>query len=770
MATTPKTAHRATTSARRSRWRVLVLLPLIFACALGTLFAFLPPSEDTPIPPAQQGGGARQVARAVSGLDAPFPEEPIIAVSQAELGRLLFYDPVLSGDNERACASCHHPDLGFADGRALSPATGGGTFRRHTPSLWNVAFVPHLFWDGRADSLEAQMIEPLTKMDEMGADLDALLQELRAIPEYRARFAAAYGTDAADPNVITLDGVTTAIAAFERTLISTNAPFDRFAAGDTDALTPSERRGFDIFRSAQTRCIECHALPNFTHNTFHILGVPDLSLNNPDLGRGEVVDAPDAGGAFRTPGLRNIALTAPYMHTGQFTTLEEVIDFYATGGGSPFGIIPDEKIRGFGLSLQQVDDLVAFLGALTDEPADLIAIPARVPSGLPVVAPIDNPARVADAVTGAPAEVSAFVSTDGAAPAARTIRVETTIQAAVDLAQPGDTVLIPIGVYHETVYIDRPNITVRGEIDASLPPETGRAWLDGENTLSDGFNTSGNGITLEGVGIRNYIGNGVLTVGARGVVYRDLIIENTGLYGVYPVECTDVLIEGLTVTGIRDAAIYVGQSRAPIIVRDNVVHGNVTGIEIENSTNADVYNNHVYDNTGGILVFLLPNNPSRVAYGTRVYANVIENNNRPNFGDPNSVVGLVPPGTGVLILSADDTEVFNNVIRGNQTGGVGISSLYMLFGRDTVFDLGVIPEYNWIHDNTYENNGYDPQGIAAELGIPGTDVIWTGEGWTNRFDEPDASMFPPILPSRAWADPAARGLWRLYDVVIGLVL
>jgi parallel beta-helix repeat protein len=752
-------------------WRALLIIPALFLCGIAALLAYLPAPEDALIPPNQQGGGARQVERAVGGLTAPFPQHPAVDARQAELGRLLFYDPILSGNNDRSCASCHHPDQGFADGRALSPDARGGTLRRHTPTLWNIAYVPDLFWDGRADSLETQMIEPLTKPEEMGADLDVLLAELRAIPDYQTAFAAAYDADPTDPSAITLDRVTGAIAAFQRTLISDDAPFDRYAAGDVNALSPSQRRGFDIFRSAQTRCIECHALPTFTHNTFHILGVPDLSLNDPDLGRGEVVDAPDAERAFRTPTLRNIALTAPYMHTGQFSTLEEVIDFYATGGGAPYGIRPDEKVRGFGLTVQQVDDLVAFLQALTHEPADALIIPARVPSGLPVVERIDNPARDAAIVISSVVSNARSETESATTPRApQTIRVTSTIQAAVDLAQPGDTVLIPVGVYHETIYVDRPNITIRGEIIPNLPPEQGRAWIDGRHTLSDGFNTSGNAFTLEGVGIRNTIGNGVITVGARGVIYRDLIIENAGLYGVYPVECTDILIEGLTVTGIRDAAIYVGQSRAPIIVRDNVVHGNVTGIEIENSTDADVYRNHVYNNTGGILVFLLPNNPSRVAYGTRVYDNLIENNNHPNFGDPTSVVGLVPPGSGVLILSADHTEVYNNVIRGNQTGGVGITSLYMMFGRETTFDLGAIPEYNWIHDNTYENNGYDPQGMARELGVPGADIIWTTEGWTNRFDEPNASAFPPLLPARGWSDPAARLLWRVYDLAAGLLI
>jgi hypothetical protein len=169
-------------------------------------------------------------------------------------------------------------------------------------------------------------------------------------------------------------------------------------------------------------------------------------------------------------------------------------------------------------------------------------------------------------------------------------------------------------------------------------------------------------------------------------------------------------------------------------------------------------------------VFLLPNNPSRVGYGTRVYDNLVENNNHPNFAAANAIVGKVPPGTGIMIMTADHTEIFNNVIRDNSTVGIGLTSLYLIYPRDTVFDLGPLPEHNWIHDNIYSNNGYDPQGLVAEIGVPGADILWTGDGWSNAFDEPGASAFPPLLPGRDWPDPARRALWRVYDLLIGLLL
>ena len=742
--------------------RILLLGASMLVCTGLMLLAYLPVPEDPVIPLAEQGGGARQADDSTTGLQLVWADLPDVNPERAELGRLLFYDPILSANDDVSCATCHHPDLGFGDGQQLASGAHDD-LRRNAPTLWNVAYATSLFWDGRAVSLEDQMLSPLTSDDEMGAIPDELVAELQAIPEYVEEFSIY-------DDGITVENVITSIVAFERTLISNNSPFDRFAEGDFNALTASQRRGFDLFRSAELRCFECHAWPTFTHNTFHVLGVPDIDPDNPDLGRLEVANAADAERAFRTPTLRNVALSAPYMHNGFFETLEEVIDFYADGGGVEFGFTTeqiDEKIRGFDLTEQEVEDLVAFMHALTDEPSELISIPDSVPSGLEVVSVLDNPAR--DSVENSTA--SPFVAEEHN-PQVITVQAGESIQLAVDMALPGDTILVEIGTYYETVYIDTPNITVRGVVEGDERP-----WLDGENTRSDGFNTTGDDFVLEGFGLRGYIGNAVLTTGAERIVYRDLIIEGTygdtdqtTIYGLYPVECTDILIENTVVSGIADAGIYVGQSRGPIIVRNNEVFENVTGIEIENSTYAEVYDNYVHDNTGGILVFLLPNNPSRVGYNTRIYNNQIIHNNTPNFGDPDSTVGFVPAGTGILIMTADNTEVFNNEIRDNQTMGLGLTSLYILYPRDTVFDLGPIPENNRIYDNVWENNGYEPTGLVTELGLPGADILWTADGWNNGFDDPNATTFPPLLPSSNWVDPARRALWRVYDMVIQALL
>lgn len=740
-------------------WRLLLLGISVFVCGGLLLLAYLPVPQDMLIPVAEEGGGARQGVEGTTGLQLVWPELPHVDAAKAELGRLLFYDPVLSANNDMSCSTCHHPDLGFGDGLPISSGAHGD-LRRNAPSLWNVAYATTLFWDGRAASLEEQMLIPMTSPDEMGADITTLVEELTAIPAYQEAFTATFSDG------ITVDNVVIAIAEFERTLISNNSAFDRFAAGDFNALTPSQRRGFDLFRSAELRCFECHAWPTFTHNTFHVLGVPDIDPLNPDLGQVEVLNAPDAERAFRTPSLRNIALSAPYMHNGAFLTLEEVIEFYADGGGREFGLTAeqvDEKVRGFDLTEQETTDLVAFLYALSDEPSDLLAIPETVPSGLAVIEHVDNPARLQIVNSTAAPYVAGSHS-----PQTITVRAGESIQAGVDQALPGDTVMVEAGVYYETVYIDTEGISVIGMVDGENRP-----WLDGENVRSDGFNTTGDDFLLEGFGFRGFIGNAVLTTGAERVVYRDLIIEGTygdttqeTIYGLYPVECTDVLIEYNKVTGIADAGIYVGQSRGPIIVRYNEVYGNVTGIEIENSTNAEVHDNYVHDNTGGILVFLLPNNPSRVGYNTRIYNNQIIHNNTPNFGAAGSTVAFVPAGTGILIMTADNTEVFNNTIQDNQTMGLGLTSLYILYPRDSVFDLGPIPENNLIYDNTWINNGYEPAGFAAELGLPGADIIWTGDGWNNAFNEPNATKFPPLLPESSWPEPSRRALWRVYDHLV----
>lgn len=318
-------------------------------------------------------------------LEEPFPPlvEPAANPTTAEkvaLGRRLFFEPALSEANDVACATCHHPDFGFSDGLPRSIGSAGEPVQRNAPALWNVGYVQDLHWDGRIESLESQIIHPLTSALEMDVhNTDEMIAELLSYPEYTALFAAAFPGEA-----IGMTHVENALAAFERTLISDDSPFDRFVAGDATALTESEQRGLDLFRSERAHCIECHTPPLFTDGSFRVVGV-----DSEDRGRAAVLFN-GVEGSFRVPTLRNVALSAPYMHNGSLATLEDVLDFYADGGGRVRGVeTMDVLIQGFELSAQERADLIAFLHALTDE-SRLPDIPDALPSGFPAAKSLEN--------------------------------------------------------------------------------------------------------------------------------------------------------------------------------------------------------------------------------------------------------------------------------------------------------------------------------------------------------------------------------------------
>jgi cytochrome c peroxidase len=736
---------------------ILIALPAAGILALG-----LRPFEPDGPPP-----GVVSNTPGDGGLRRPFPKMAVrpgneVTPERVALGRLLYFDPVLSGANDVSCATCHHPDLGLTDGRGLSMGKGGkglgperegGTaIRRGAPTVWNAAFNARQFWDGRAKDLEDQARFPITSQDEMDQDPDELVRELRKIPEYVRLFDAAYGGK--EGSAVTFENVTGAVADFERTLVSDASPFDRYRLGDATALGPAERRGLVLFRSLKTRCFECHGFPTLANPDFKVIGVPDLPGQKEDRGRAEAGGGPAYERAFKVPTLRNVALTAPYMHNGRFKTLAEVLSFYSKGGGKGEGLELanlDDKIRVFPLSTAEQQDLIAFLNALTDETRGP-EIPERVPSGLPVVARRDAP-------TGR-TSVAARPARPPAAPASsapRTLAVKSggSIQEAVDAALPGDTIEVEPGTYRQSVLVDVDRITLRGLVKGGE-----RAVLDGEGTRTDAVIASGHGFTIEGFALRDYTSNGITVHGATGVVFRDLVVDRTGLYGVYPVECKDVLVERVVVTGARDAAIYVGQS-ADIVVRKSEVHDNVTGIEIENSTNALVEDNDAHHNTGGILVFLLPNNPSKVGHDTRVLRNRVIANNHPNFGDPTAIVSKVPAGTGIFIMGADRTEVAGNEIRGNDSVGVALISLAMAFPPGATFDVGPIPEDNRIHDNVLADNGRHPAPAVKEIAGRGVDLLWDGSGWTNTWRQPGATRFPMFLPDQNWPGLVRRAWSRL---------
>ncbi|MBP9503415.1 MAG: right-handed parallel beta-helix repeat-containing protein [Candidatus Promineofilum sp.] len=722
--------------------------------------AAVPLPTDPQVDMANHGAGSSSVAPAYTGLQREYPpsNEPAdnpTTPEKAELGRILFFDPVLSENNDVACATCHHPDYGFSDGRATSMGTSGVELARNALTLWDVAYVKSLFWDGRVDNLEDQALVPLTHADEMAVgDTAAMAAELAAIPEYVALFDAAFGGGAAS---VTADNTARALAAFQRTLISDDAPFDRYAAGDFDALTTQQRRGLALFRSGALRCFECHGAPTFASDTFRVIGI-----DSEDPGRAGVV--PDGlFGAFKVPTLRNIALSAPYMHDGSMATLEEVVRFYEGGGGRARGVQSvDVFVNPFELSDQDRADLISFLYALTDE-SNNPAIPAAVPSGLPVVAPYDNPARAEAALHNTAA--GGAVVEDGP-PQTITVQAGETIQAAVDRARPGDTVEIPYGIYHERVVIDMSDFTLRG-----IPNDKGEyPILDGEGKLPEGVIASGNNFTVGNLHTRNYTDNGVLVEGVTGVHFHDIFAENVGTYGIYPVRSSDVLIERVEVTGVDDAGIYAGQSEN-VIVRDSTAYGNVIGIELENTLGGELYNNHLHDNSNGILLVLLPQLSSKISSGAIVRDNLVENNNIPNFAPEGGMARIVPPGTGILIIGSDNNEIFNNTITGNKTAGIAVFSLTGTGAfNENELDVGPLAENNFTHNNTFSNNGFDPDPAVAALGIPAGDILWDTTGVNNRFNESGISGgFPPLLPGDNWPGFVRNAYGNLWRVLVSLI-
>ncbi|MEM8947273.1 MAG: cytochrome c peroxidase [Planctomycetota bacterium] len=287
------------------------------------------------------------------------------------LGKMLFFEPRLSGSGQIACASCHEPDMYWSDGRAVSFGHNRTQLTRNAPSVLHGGLRTSFFWDGRADSLEQQASDVLNNQDEMHSSEAIIVANLSKMPEYGERFQQVFGDS--QP---TLDRVTQAIAAFERTLKGGRSRFDYFLNGKSKALTDDELAGLHLFRTT-ARCINCHHGPLMTDDKFHNVGLSNYGRKFEDLGRYLVTDDPKDVGAFRTPSLRNIAATAPYMHNGMFT-LEELLTLYNGGMPSPRPrknqlddpLFPTTSpiLKPLHLNEQDFVDLTAFLNALSEPP------------------------------------------------------------------------------------------------------------------------------------------------------------------------------------------------------------------------------------------------------------------------------------------------------------------------------------------------------------------------------------------------------------------
>lgn len=286
-----------------------------------------------------------------AGLGAiPWPEDNPYTEKKAELGRYLFFDKRLSGDGTVSCATCHDPAKGFTDQISVSVGIQGNQGTRNAQTVINSAYVKKLFWDGRADSLEDQCRGPIANPKEMALADDPHVayknchNRLFAISGYRKLFKEAFGEEN-----FTLDQVVQAIATYERTILSGNSAFDKFILGDKSAMTPEQIHGMRIFN--KKNCATCHFGLTFTDGKFHNIGV-GMDKPNPDLGRYNITHDPKDWGAFRTPGLRDVHDSPPYMHDGSLKTLAEVIDYYDRGGNpnknlhpamTPLNLTPEEK-------------------------------------------------------------------------------------------------------------------------------------------------------------------------------------------------------------------------------------------------------------------------------------------------------------------------------------------------------------------------------------------------------------------------------------------
>ena len=335
--------------------------------------------------PADQAGLPKELTRAVT------PADNATTADKVALGEKLFFDGRLSADGTVACATCHQPDKGFTDGRATSVGIKQQVGHRNAPTVLNALYNDTQFWDGRAHLLEDQAKLPITNPIEMGQpNLDAAVAAVAKIPEYRASFEKIFG------RAVNGDDLARAIAAYERTQVAFDAPFDRFLAGDEKALDASARRGWALF-NGRGRCMSCHGIngtqPTFTDNKFHNIGVSAHKQNFVALARKglELVDSGDPHavdraaletdmselgrflvtkhasdvGAFKTSTLRNVLVTPPYFHDGSQATLWDVMDHYNKGGvQNPF---LDGGIQRLGLSEREIDDVVAFLASLTSD-------------------------------------------------------------------------------------------------------------------------------------------------------------------------------------------------------------------------------------------------------------------------------------------------------------------------------------------------------------------------------------------------------------------
>ena len=370
----------------------------------------------------------------------------------------------------------------------------------------------------------------------------------------------------------------------------------------------------------------------------------------------------------------------------------------------------------------------------------------------PQVAAQSTDAGLAAARSGAGAGSTA--SLDAGRPAGKIISVKPgeSIQSAVATAQPGDTVQILPGTYHETVYIDKDDIALVGVIHGADWPT-----LDGERKRNDAVLYSGNGIRVENLKIVNFKGNAIMGQAGNNFIIRHNWIANAGVYGIFPEFAQNGLIEHNILTGIEDAAIYVGMSDN-IHVAHNEVYGNVAGIEVENSRHVIVEHNLAYDNAGGILTFITPGLPIKTTFDVIIRDNFVVANNHKNFGAPGSIVSGVPSGTGVIVMAADDVVIENNIIRDNKNAGIIVADHKSFANITPDPEADPNPDRVSVLWNLFANNGYEPITeikalMVAALTREGPDLVAVGGGTGNCVVDKGGLK---TLGLGSWASGCAR--------------
>lgn len=392
------------------RLRLLPVLSVFLTVSFFSLYACHDQADETGNAPVRKSVAPLGTIAALP-LEVIHPANNPLTKEKVELGRLLFYDPILSGNKDVSCASCHHPEFGYAENIELSIGVGGQGLgferffrhpdkipftKRNSQSILNTAFnginadgeydplKAPMFWDLRATSLEDQSLHPIRQFEEMrGTDFEEkiiirqVLDRLKAIPEYRKRFKAVFGSD--DP--ISDTNLAKAIACFERTLIANQSKFDRYMRGEASALTMSEKEGMDLFMKAG--CARCHNGPMLSDFKVHVIAAPETDK------RKDIDSGFHNSFAFRTPTLRNLRFTAPYMHSGKLASLEDVLTFYEDLRGKSLRtkhVQPenlDTLAQQIKLDFKDISRILEFLNALNDRNYDRV-IPGSVPSGLPV--------------------------------------------------------------------------------------------------------------------------------------------------------------------------------------------------------------------------------------------------------------------------------------------------------------------------------------------------------------------------------------------------